>query len=144
SVKPALVLWVGCAAAFLQLAENYVLVPRIMGRTVGVSALVTLLAIAAFGSTLGIAGAVLAIPIAAIVQLLLYRFLLSSDARAGDPPVGRGALSVVRYEIHELTRDVRKRLSLSESPSASERIEDAIEGIAYDLDHLLAEREGRS
>ncbi len=74
SVKPALVLWVGCAAAFLQLAENYVLVPRMMGRTVGVSPLVTLLAIAAFGSTLGVAGAVLAIPIAAIVQLLLYRF----------------------------------------------------------------------
>ncbi len=144
SVKPALVLWVGCAAAFLQLAENYVLVPRIMGRTVGVSALVTLLAIAAFGSTLGVAGAVLAIPIAAIVQLLLYRFLLGSEARVGDPPVGRGPLSVVRYEIHELTRDVRKRLSTNDDARATERIEDAIEGIAYDLDHLLAEREGRS
>ncbi|HVV15800.1 MAG TPA: AI-2E family transporter [Polyangia bacterium] len=143
SVKPALVLWVACAAAFLQLAENYVLVPRLMGRTVGVSPLVTLLAIAAFGSTLGVAGAVLAIPIAAIVQLLLYRFLLGSEARAGDPPVGRGPLSVVRYEIHELTRDVRKRLSVTDDRAATERIEDAIEGIAYDLDRLLADREGR-
>lgn len=143
SVKPALVLWVGCAATFLQLTENYVLVPRIMGRTVGVSALVTLLAIAGFGSTLGVAGAILAIPIAAIMQLLLYRFLLGSDARAGDLPVGRGPLSVVRYEIHELTRDVRKRLSVNDDPAATERIEDAIEGIAYDLDRLLADREGR-
>ncbi len=143
SVKPAMVLWVGCAAAFLQFAENYVLVPRMMGRTVGVSALVTLLAIAAFGSTLGVAGAILAIPIAAIVQLLLYRFLLSSEARASDPPVGRGPLSVVRYEIHELTRDVRKRLAVRDAPVATERLEDAIEGIAYDLDRLLAEREGR-
>lgn len=142
SVKPSLVLWVACAAAFLQLVENYVLVPRMMGRTVGVSALVTLLAIAAFGSTLGVAGAVLAIPIAAIVQLLLYRFLLGSEARAGDLPAGRGPLSVVRYEIHQLTRDVRKRLSVNDAPVATERLEDAIEGIAYDLDRLLAEREG--
>jgi hypothetical protein len=114
-----------------------------MGRTVGVSPLVTLLAIAAFGSTLGVAGAVLAIPIAAIVQLLLYRFLLGSEARASDPPVGRGPLSVVRYEIHQLTRDVRKRLSVADDRAATERIEDAIEGIAYDLDRLLADQERR-
>jgi len=144
SIKPAMVVWVACAAAGIQLAENYALVPRLMGRIVGVSPLVTLLAIAAFGSTLGIAGAILAIPIAAIVQLLLYRFLLSSEARASDPPVGRGAVSVVRYEIHELTRDIRKRLSLHEDEAPAERIEDAIEGIAYDLDRLLAEKEARS
>jgi predicted PurR-regulated permease PerM len=143
SIKPALVLWVAGAAAAIQLIENYGLVPRLMGRMVGVSPLVTLLAIAAFGSTLGIAGAVLAIPLAAIVQLLLYRFLLGSEARATDPPVGRGPVSVVRYEIHELTRDIRKRLSLHEDEVPAERIEDAIEGIAYDLDRLLAEREAR-
>lgn len=143
SVNPAMVLWVAVAAAAIQLVENYALFPRMMGRTVGVSPLVTLLAIAAFGSTLGIAGAVLAIPIAAIVQLLLYRFLLGSEARASDPPVGRGAVSVVRYEIHELTRDIRKRLALHEDEAPAERVEDAIEGIAYDLDRLLAERESR-
>ncbi len=143
SIKPALVLWVAVAATGIQLFENYALVPRMMGRMVGVSPLVTLLAIAAFGSTLGIAGAVLAIPIAAIVQLLLYRFLLSSEARASDPPVGRGPVSVVRYEIHELTRDIRKRLALHDDEVPAERIEDAIEGIAYDLDRLLAEKEAR-
>ena len=143
SIKPAMVLWVAGAAAGIQLAENYGLVPRLMGRMVGVSPLVTLLAIAAFGSTLGVVGAILAIPIAAIVQLLLYRFLLGSEARASDPPAGRGPVSVVRYEIHELTRDIRKRLALHEDDAPTERIEDAIEGIAYDLDRLLAEREAR-
>jgi len=49
----------------------------------------------------------------------------------------------VRYEIHELTRDIRKRLALHEDEAPAERIEDAIEGIAYDLDRLLAERETR-
>ena len=112
-----------------------------MGRTVGVSPLVTLLAVAAFGSALGIAGAVLAIPLAAIVQLLLNRFLLGSEARATELPTGRGQLSVVRYGIRELTRDVRKRLELDDGHLASERIEDTIEGIAYDLDQLIAERE---
>ncbi len=49
----------------------------------------------------------------------------------------------MRYEIHQLTRDVRKRLSVTDDRAATERVEDAIEGIAYDLDRLLADREGR-
>ena len=69
SVGPSLVFGVVVAAVFLQLFENYVLIPRVMVRTVGTNPLVTLLAITAFASVLGIAGAILAIPLAAIVQL---------------------------------------------------------------------------
>src|SRR5262245_18883836 len=65
SVGPSLVFGVVLAAIFLQLFENYVLVPRVMVRTVGTSPLVTLLPITAFASVLGIAGAILAIPLAA-------------------------------------------------------------------------------
>ena len=105
---PSLVLGVIVAAVFLQLFENYVLIPRVMVRTVGISPLVTLLAITAFASVLGIAGAILAIPLAAIVQLLLSRFLLGADAQHGEPPVGRDHLSAVRYEVRELIVDLRK------------------------------------
>ena len=141
SVGPSLVLGVVVAAIFLQLIENYVLIPRVMVRAVGTSPLVTLLAITAFASVLGIAGAILAIPLAAIVQLLLWRFLLGADAQHGEPPAGRGHLSAVRYEVRELIVDLRKLAPLSGRSRSAERVEDAIEGIAHDLDRILATRE---
>jgi hypothetical protein len=122
------------AAVFLQLFENYVVIPRVMVRTVGMNPLVTLLAITAFASVLGIAGAILAIPLAAIVQLLLSRFLLGADAQHGEPPAGRGHLSAVRYEVRELIVDLRKLAPLAARSRSTERVEDAIQGIAHDLD----------
>ena len=69
----------------------------------------TLMAISAFGSVLGLAGALLAIPLAAIAQLLLDVFLLRADAPAWPSLPGRDRVSVVRYELQELALDVRKR-----------------------------------
>jgi predicted PurR-regulated permease PerM len=144
SVGPSLVFGVVVAAVFLQLLENYVLIPRVMVRAVGTNPLVTLLAITAFASVLGIAGAILAIPLAAIVQLLLSRFLLGAEARHGEPPAGRGHLSAVRYEVRELIVDLRKLAPLAGRSRSMERVEDAIEGIATDFDRLLAQKETRS
>jgi predicted PurR-regulated permease PerM len=151
AVSPRLIPWVIATAAALQLIENYLLVPRVMTRAVGVNPLVTLLAISAFGSVLGIAGAVLAIPLAAIVQLLLHRFLLDVDAEATVAVEGRDRLSVVRYEVRELSHDLRKlgrpraaRARRNPDAARSERLADTLEGIAYDLDRLLAERERRA
>jgi predicted PurR-regulated permease PerM len=143
SVGPSLILGVIVAAVFLQLFENYVLIPRVMVRAVGTNPLVTLLAITAFASVLGVAGAILAIPLASIVQLLLSRFLLGAEAQHGEPPAGRGHLSAVRYEVRELIVDLRKLAPLGDHSPPAERVEDAIEGIAHDLDRMLAARERR-
>jgi predicted PurR-regulated permease PerM len=144
SVGPSLVFGVVVAAVFLQLFENYVLIPRVMVRAVGTNPLVTLLAITAFASVLGVAGAILAIPLAAIVQLLLRRFLLGADAPHGEPPAGRGHLSAVRYEVRELIVDLRRLGPRADRSDSVERVEDAIEGIAHDLDRMLARRERRA
>jgi predicted PurR-regulated permease PerM len=50
--------------------ENYVLVPRVMKKTVDVSPLTTIVAALLGGALLGIVGALVAIPIAAAVQLI--------------------------------------------------------------------------
>lgn len=50
--------------------EDYLLTPRIMSRTVNVSGLVTVVAVLMGGTLLGIVGALVAIPIAAAVQLV--------------------------------------------------------------------------
>jgi predicted PurR-regulated permease PerM len=69
SVKAGLI----SAVFFLiyQQVENYVLYPRIMRRSVDVSPAATVVAVLVGGSLLGVLGALLAIPIAAAVQLVL-------------------------------------------------------------------------
>jgi predicted PurR-regulated permease PerM len=54
-----------------RLAEDYLIVPRIMGRTVQVPAIVSLVAVLIGGVLLGIVGALIAIPVAAAIRLLL-------------------------------------------------------------------------
>jgi predicted PurR-regulated permease PerM len=54
-----------------QQIENYVLYPRIMQRSVDVSPAATVVAVLVGGALLGVLGALLAIPIAAAVQLVL-------------------------------------------------------------------------
>ncbi len=54
----------------LRLLEDYLLVPKIIGKTVAVPALVTVVAVLLGGALLGIVGALLAIPVAAALLLL--------------------------------------------------------------------------
>jgi predicted PurR-regulated permease PerM len=64
------------AAYFLiqQIIENNVLVPRIMERQVGVSAVTIIVALLIGGELLGVIGAILAVPTAAIVQVILQEY----------------------------------------------------------------------
>ena len=55
--------------------ENHVLVPKVMERQVGVSALIVIIALLIGGSLLGIVGAILAVPTAAILQVLFIELL---------------------------------------------------------------------
>jgi predicted PurR-regulated permease PerM len=55
-----------------RLAEDYLLVPRIMGKTVRVSGMVSVVAVLVGGALLGLVGALVAIPVAAALRLLLH------------------------------------------------------------------------
>lgn len=59
-----------------QQVENYVLYPRIMKRSVDVSPLVTIVAVLIGGSLMGILGALIAIPTAAAIQLVMAEIVL--------------------------------------------------------------------
>ena len=89
ALDPTLAVWVLLATAIIQGLENYLLVPRIMGASVGVNPIITLLALATFASLLGLPGALLAIPSAAIIQLLLDRFVLSPNQNGWSALAGR-------------------------------------------------------
>ena len=139
SMDPLLVVWVLVSTGCIQTIENYVLVPRVMGASVGVNPITALLILAAFGSLLGLPGALLAIPSAAIIQLLLDRFVLSKNHHDAAAPSGRDLASALRYEVQNLIGDVRKHLRKKgeRSSDGNDQIEDAIETLAGELDQLL-------
>jgi predicted PurR-regulated permease PerM len=55
----------------VQLLENHFLVPRIMGRAVGVSPVLVLISVLVGGTLFGMGGALLAIPIAAVISVII-------------------------------------------------------------------------
>jgi predicted PurR-regulated permease PerM len=62
-----------------QQLENHVLVPKIMSRQVGVSAVTVIVALLIGGNLLGILGAILAIPTAAILQVIYQETIAKND-----------------------------------------------------------------
>jgi predicted PurR-regulated permease PerM len=54
-----------------RLAEDYLIVPRVIGKVIEVPATVTLIAVLLGGAVLGIVGALVAIPVAAAIRIIL-------------------------------------------------------------------------
>lgn len=146
AAAPEMTIWVVAALMAIQVLENNLLVPRIMDESVGVNAVVSMLAITAFGALFGIVGAILAIPLAAILQILINRLLfdmpVAEEAASGMPVtvgVGRSQIGVLRLEARELAHAVRRQVrSVDLETEESEPITDEIEAIATQLDQYLA------
>jgi len=144
SIAPSKLVWVIVATLVIQQMENSVLVPRVMRKAVGVNPFVSLLAIFAFSSLFGIAGALMAIPLAAIIQLLLDRFVFHPAAMEPEVSAGRDYASRLRYEAQDLAQDLRKQARLKKGGSdlrikQTDQVMDEIEAITTDLDSLLAQ-----
>ncbi len=81
AVSPRTALYVAVFWLLQQQVENHLLVPKIMQRQVGVSPVTVITALLVGGSLLGIIGAVLAVPTAAIVQVVIEELLDERDRR---------------------------------------------------------------
>ncbi len=65
-----------------QQIENHVLVPKVMERQVGVSAVIVIVSVLVGGKLLGVAGVLLAVPSAAILQVLVMELLDMREAKS--------------------------------------------------------------
>ncbi|GAA3117693.1 AI-2E family transporter [Streptosporangium carneum] len=76
-------LGIACAIFFLvyQQIENYLIYPRVMKRSVDVAPAVTVIAALFGGALMGIVGALLAIPVAAAIALVIREVVLPRQAR---------------------------------------------------------------
>ena len=144
SVTPNLVIWVILFTLVVQQLENNILVPRIMRRSVGVNPLVTLLALTALSTLFGVMGALVAVPFAAIIQMLFFRYVVDRDPVDNGAVDGRDQISVVRYDAHELVNDMRRqaRARSEASPTEPQLLVDDLEAIAVELNELLANGNG--
>jgi predicted PurR-regulated permease PerM len=86
------IIWAIFAIAYQQF-ENYVVQPRIQSRAVSLDPFIVVIAALFGGALLGVIGALLAIPIAAVIQIavkeaLQYRQQLRAGPTPGRPPAG--------------------------------------------------------
>ncbi len=143
SIGPDKLVWVIVATVVIQQLENSLLVPRVMSKAVGVNPFVTLLSLFAFSSLFGIAGALMAIPMAAIIQLILDHFVFHPESMEPEVSAGRDYASRLRYEAQDLAQDLRKQARLKKGGTdlrvkQIDQVMDEIETISTDLDALLA------
>jgi uncharacterized membrane protein len=137
-------IWVILATVVIQQLENSLLVPRIMKKAVGVNPFVTLLALFAFSTFFGLAGALMAIPIAAMIQLVLNHFVFQQATVEMEVSEGRDYASRLRYEAQDLIQDLRKQARHKKRGTdlkinQIEQVMDEIETITTNLDTLLAQ-----
>jgi predicted PurR-regulated permease PerM len=151
STAPEKTPWVIGAIVVIQVAESNLLVPRVMDRAVGVNAIVSLLAIAAFGALFGFAGALLAVPLAAVLQILFTRLLFEPSeneaqkmtAATNSAETLRGRWALLQFQTQELTRDIRKLAHADQERADPTMVVvlDEIEAIAVRLNRQLANQE---
>jgi predicted PurR-regulated permease PerM len=81
TVSPKTALFVVVFFIAQQQVENHLLVPKVMERQVGVSAVTVIVALLIGAALLGILGALLAVPTAAILQVIVREILDERDRR---------------------------------------------------------------
>ncbi|MCW5849782.1 MAG: AI-2E family transporter [Anaerolineae bacterium] len=142
TVSPQLALFVLGLNIVAQQFENYVLAPRIMSDAVGVSPVVIIFALLAFSALFGIVGAFLAIPLAAIIQVLLDRLILKTEPVEETVPEA-GPLVAARSQLHALRGRLRERLRSREEAldvdSGMDALDQRIEDVVLTVDRAIAQ-----
>jgi predicted PurR-regulated permease PerM len=93
-ISPQLALFVTIYYIVIQQIESNVLVPKVMERQVGLSPLVVILALAAGNVLAGLLGALIAVPIAAALQILVRHLVVTPTVEAHAPTAMEGGLLV--------------------------------------------------
>lgn len=75
AVSPVLATFTGALYLVVQQVESHIIVPQVMKRAVGLNPLIVILAIAVGSRLLGIAGALLAVPITVMGQIIVEDYL---------------------------------------------------------------------
>ncbi|RPI94828.1 MAG: AI-2E family transporter [Chloroflexi bacterium] len=140
SIDPGKAVWVVVATLAIQMLENAVLVPRIMKNAMGVNPIMVLLSLIAFSSVFGFAGALLALPLAAIIQLLVSRAVLSAaeaNKQAHNKEMAIQALIDENQKLMQIIYETSNRNASFQDLPETDRLE--IYNLAEELNQALGQ-----
>jgi predicted PurR-regulated permease PerM len=83
---PYTALWAGLCVLGVRLAEDYLIVPRVLGDAVGLSPLLVLISVTAVGILFGGFAVILAVPLAAVLATLVDVVVRDRDPAAEEVP----------------------------------------------------------
>jgi predicted PurR-regulated permease PerM len=83
---PYTALWAGLCVLGVRLAEDYLIVPRVLGDAVGLSPLLVLISVTAVGILFGGFAVILAVPLAAVLATLVDVVIRDRDPAAEEVP----------------------------------------------------------
>ncbi|HEX3693943.1 MAG TPA: AI-2E family transporter [Polyangia bacterium] len=126
-------------AAALRMASDYLLTPFVMGKSVGINPLLVLLTVVALGALGGVMGAMVAVPIAALLQMGLTRLLVQAPREVA--PEGRDAVSLLRYRAITVALAARRMGRQRAAVGRDCTVEDAAELLALRTARLLSDAE---
>jgi predicted PurR-regulated permease PerM len=81
SPEPTDLIWILLINVVLQLVQNYIISPKLVGETMNIHPLTVIIAMLIGGSVGGLAGLVLALPVAAAAKILLSIFVFRREER---------------------------------------------------------------
>jgi predicted PurR-regulated permease PerM len=146
SISPQAALFVILYSIVIQVSENNILVPRMMGHQVGVRPVTVIVAVFAFSSLLGIPGAFLAIPLAAIFQVLMDHLVVHSGVMNGEEPVtgSNPVMTNTLTQIRKLRMQVLDQFRKAEHPvtlssETADETETQVDQLLSQADQALTE-----
>jgi predicted PurR-regulated permease PerM len=86
TVDPYTALWAGLCVLGVRLAEDYLVVPRVLGDAVGLSPLLVLVSVTAVGILFGGFAVILAVPLVAVLATLVDVIVRNRDPSREDVP----------------------------------------------------------
>jgi predicted PurR-regulated permease PerM len=86
TVGPSTALWAGLCVLGVRLAEDYLVVPRVLGDATGLSPLLVLVSVTAVGILFGGFAVILAVPLAAVLGTLVDVVVRDRDPTAEEVP----------------------------------------------------------
>lgn len=90
SVEPGQSFWwlvIGCIIVFVvvQIIQDMILVPRIMGHVMGLNPAIILLSLSIWGTLLGLIGMIIALPLTTLLQSYYERYILREGVKVCSP-----------------------------------------------------------
>ncbi len=115
--SPEKALFVGIGYLIIQQFEAHILVPKVMERQVGLSPLFVLLALTAGNLLAGIVGALIAIPIAAALKILVRELVVAPTVQANQMPVVGGAVLLTEAANEEALNNTEEEPATPPTPT---------------------------